>query len=715
MGGYATANSLPAFGKQFGETRSSQWGFFQAILALTLLLALLLWLLIPPFDIPPSTEALRSLTSETDTWPQETKFEFSRRVKWLEDSPLVITPGAAELYRSFAKGLSRFFETGTSGYEDGGLLAISGLHIWFGRLATGVFLRLGFVILAFWPFWLVAFFAGKFLVRDKWRHSKEQSILGVCDRGKSPFYSGIYGPFKPNNNFSGTDFSVPGLACPALANKKSALDHKLSSVLKEYEAFNETNLELVRVILAHADFPGRVQEDETEQEEAQVRGMLEDEQGRLSQTGFVTNAGGTLEEHALEGLAAVLEAHKILSRHVKSLEEKGAKSSVLNSNYPGHRTNLERLFISSPPLVRLLSSFLTPSRIWAASRLTPQIVATAYLAAEAGKSLVYKRHGQGFTRVSIFPQLQARAVLHAMVPYHRDYVGEQRAVIRHAIICSKRHVDFGRAFLPIRMPIESRVLRDWLEVMYADTDKREEMAQLVELDGHLEEIHVNWRAGFANRLRQEIEAKEGYEQPHPADRYWKGIAYKSVVLMSVRILVDIALRGVHEERKQRINTLLYLTRKHQSRIISGARLPGLKRQAMEAEKYGDDADGISLPWQEHAENEKLTENWRIVRRMLSRYNWLSTRVGDEAVPLVGLISGILRAENHDGSSNLVGLDGLVPLRQRRFVELFGRAWESIYYSNNPDPEDLDVYTDNVRFLDALQKAAACRGFETAAP
>jgi hypothetical protein len=120
---------------------------------------------------------------------------------------------------------------------------------------------------------------------------------------------------------------------------------------------------------------------------------------------------------------------------------------------------------------------------------------------------------------------------------------------------------------------------------------------------------------------------------------------------------------------------------------------------MEADKSGEDSDAIIQALSSAQGGKALIENWRIVRRMLTRYNWLSTRVGDDAVPLAGLISGVVCEEGKKEER----LSALVPLRQRRFAELFGRAWEHLYYAQNPNPEDVEIFVDRNMYLEVVGK------------
>lgn len=639
-------------------------------------------------------------------WIDQIEAQFKESRAWLSGSFFVITPKAADIYEAYARGVVTTLRPSAKHDKEARSIDI-GIDIFAyidgarRRLASAL-LRLGFLVIAFTPWWIICAAAGYYGLRNKFQGKRTDDILGVCDRGNGPFYSGIYGPLRPNNSFSGTDYSAPNLACPAMVPETQASAHKLGAVLKQYRAATGTNMDLLRIILSYKHFPGRVESEQSWEDDNSAADTTDHlDIVHVSNTGISTNADGTLEESAIEGLASVLQAHDMLCRYVELMKSNNVLPASLNGNYQGYITNLKKFGETLNPLSKLLAFSLTPNRAWALSNLPPAMVASAYLAIEAGKCLVYKPAGKGFVRISHFPHLQARAVLQSLPVYHKEYNGDQRLIMRQAIICSRRHGDFGMAFLPIRMPVESRALRDWLEIMYAEPEKREGIAQLVELDSQVEEISVNFRSGFGRRVRQEFENPVAIpDSASPAARFWRGIAHKSVVLVPLTELIPIALRGMDEGRLERILQLIALTRRYQTSLSISARLPGFKRQAVEAQKLSSDSKNYSG---RESYNKELLEKWAIVRRMLTRYNWLSTRVGDDAVPADGFVQGVIyQKQPGTDSLDMFGLDALVPLRQRRFEELFGKTWESHYYSDSPHPTNVHIFVDTAEFWDAVK-------------
>jgi len=677
---------LSALKESAESSKLGRWGNFRTFFLSFVCVTLFTFIFLPK-DISKSEDS-----SEKKNWNKGLSKTFEKRLEFLDESNFVLIPFSDELYYNFGKSVDSSFQTDKSNNSDNGeegLSIFSGVSVSISRFIVGALLRLGFIVIAFWPLWLLSLLLGYFAFKKFFIAKPSKTILGVCDRKKGPFYSGIHGPLRPNNSSSGTDFSCPGLACPAKEKAAIASSHKLCLLLKENNAYNETNFDLVRIILSHAGFPGAIPDEtawQDEEEESTGNVVFE---AKKSEVSIITpdSIEVTLKDSALEGLIALLEARKKIGIYIDSLDKKGIKRVALDQNFSAHLSNLEKLTNSISPLAKLLIFSLTPTRLWALGHLKPEMIASAYLAIEAGKCLVFKKIDGGFTRMSNFPHLQARAVIQSLPQYHNEYNGDDRQAIRQAIICSRRHGDFGRAFLPMRMPVATRAIRDWLEILYTESEKREDSAHLVELDGHLDEIHLNWRTNLDKRVRKDEPALF----PHYKD-YNKGVIHKSVVLFPVAETISLALKGLHEVRLERIVGLLNSTKKFQHKLSISARLPGFKRQVIE-----EDTNSIV----EHLETvskgygiKNIFSRWRIVRRMLTRYNWLSTRIGDDSVHVNGIVHGV--ADIADNKK--IGLDAITPLRQRRFGELFGKKWDSNHYDHYSLADSLKVFVSLDKYL-----------------
>jgi hypothetical protein len=631
-------------------------------------------------------------------WEDQTRRLVTERISWLEGSWL--GESGADFYREFAKGtVTALLPEGDAPLERGEIDLFSGASLWLAQAIVGVALRVVFLGMITWPFWIAGAILGGVAFHTFLRTKRGNDVLGICDRGRSPFYSGIYGPLRSNHSPSATDFSCPGLACPDAVPRKVIQAHKLGKALEHFGAANEANFQLAQVVLAYGDYPSYVEEERLIEEETEGPVPFS---SAPATSPVRSNKDGRLDEATLEGLSAILIAHKALRHYYSNV----VPDSADEAHFREHLNQLERLGSKLRPLSRWLLQALTPSRGKALAELTPALVATAYLAIEAGKSLVFQRDKTAYVQISRFPHLQARAVLQSFESYHNIYKGDDRMLIRQAVLFSRRHGDFGRAFLPVGMSVASRALRDWLEILYAAQSKRQEAAFLVELDAHIEEISHNWRQQLSARLHDRADRTKNIGVKFP-ENSWKGVPFRSVVLMPLRELVVTALDGLTDARISRIKELVELTRTMNSKINISARLPGFKRQAIEAEKGSIESGGVTSLLAERHEDAGLVERWLIVRRMLTRYNWLSTRVGDDAVPVDGIVQAFVVYQNGEksgsGNYNLYDYDALVPLRQRRFRELFGSRWHSMYYAGAPKENGIEVYVDTTEFMENLQE------------
>jgi hypothetical protein len=48
------------------------------------------------------------------------------------------------------------------------------------------------------------------------------------------------------------------------------------------------------------------------------------------------------------------------------------------------------------------------------------------------------------------------------------------------------------------------------------------------------------------------------------------------------------------------------------------------------------------------------------------------------------------------------MDVLVPLRQRRYVEILGKSWEKNFYKNSPYAEDLEIFVKTEDYENVLR-------------
>jgi hypothetical protein len=681
-------NRLGQLKKQVDANHSGRIGFFKVFFFSILAFMLISWVL-------PTNDYLISPNIESEaadfTWAKNFNQDIKNKADWLYSYSLF---GGAKGFLSFSETIKEIFvpEATDAGFSFTKEDLESWSHGISMTFAIGI-LNFYFLMLVGLPFWIMAVVAGFIIFHKLIKKGPTDDILGICCKKDRLFYSGIYGPLVPNNNLSATDISCPSLACPLMAKETVANSHGLTTILRRYGAYNQTNFELVRVILAHSDFPGTVDEEVSRDEEGEASEEQTDLNTSIVEKSFVSNSDGILVKHALTGLTSILEAHQVLVKYF------GSKNRKSSQSFAELRKELIKATDPLSPLGKTLALMLTPGRAKAISSLPAKLIASAYLATEAGKSLVFKRLDNQFTKISRFPHLQARAVIQSLPVYHREYNGDARLVIRQAIISSRRHGDFDRAFLPINMPTASRSLREWLEVLYASPARRSDTAAITELDAHIEEIKFNWRKALSASLAGKKNVEKIENNKKAVANFRLGFAYKSVVLVPLITIVELALEGIEIDKLQHISDLAKtVSGFNRSKIVS-SRLPGFQRQIFEVEMITE-AVRERLSNYDSVTAKKVLNRWTIIRRMLTRYNWLSTRVGDESVPADGLVQAIIK--NHDGGTDsLVGFEALVPLRQRRFKEIFGNNWEPEFFADSPHPNDIVVYVDQNKYRTAL--------------
>ncbi len=545
-------------------------------------------------------------------------------------------------------------------------------------------LRIIFIFFITIPLWILAAICGFYSTGYFTKKQKFDPILSICDRKRSPFYSGIFGALNINGKISGIETASVGLACPNMVKVEDAQSHKLVSILKSFSAYCNTTLDLTRIILAYRDFPCFVEE------ERQIDNSEDDGKNPNEfnpNHGMVTNKDGTIEDYACEVLPALLLAHRTLKNYFATnkniLETEFDNKDIYSKLKDDLRTQTEKF----PPIAKTILQMLTPERARAFTLLSPRDIATAYLAVEAGKCLVYKKTGNGYLKLSQFPHLQARAILHSIYAYHQDFNGDSRLMIRQAIICSRRHRDFGRSFLPEKMPEQCKALRDILEVLYIDKKKLNDSALITELDAYLDEIKYNWKKNFSDFIKQSYNGEDN-ENNNTVFNVDTGIVDKSVVLIKQENILSLALYGYEKARLERIHRLMKHAKKFNDALAISAKLPGFKRQLENENETKDERN--------------KSRNWDLVKKMLTRYNWLSTRLNDDSVPTSGLIYGIV-LDTKIVDPQHKKFETLVPIRQRRMKELFGANWEKKYYANNPHPNNIKTFVDKEEFAETCEK------------
>src|SRR5690606_34820245 len=99
-----------------------------------------------------------------------------------------------------------------------------------------------------------------------------------------------------------------------------------------------------------------------------------------------------------------------------------------------------------------------------------------------------------------FSQLTARAVLHSIPDFGREFRNEQRKTIRRALIYGSRSSVFGPVRFAADLTDLSRALRQWVEVLMACPHELDAVSDDVELFGLATEGQQRWAAIIFDRL-----------------------------------------------------------------------------------------------------------------------------------------------------------------------------------------------------------------------
>ncbi|MBP9838775.1 MAG: hypothetical protein KBC84_08675, partial [Proteobacteria bacterium] len=411
----------------------------------------------------------------------------------------------------------------------------------------------------------------------------------------------------------------------------------------EFEAFNDTNLSLVQIILAYPDYPGDIYQDDFSD-------------NRL-----------TLINSANQGLNSILSLHKILGQYIGALKNQDYPLDRLNFEYTLHYLALDKLGEKLDNVARVALQCLTPNLAWALSEMSSQAVATAYLATEAGKCLVFKKEGEHFLRISQHPHLQARAILQSVESYFNDYSYNEREQIRQAVIYSTSVNPEKEILLPLQMTKGAKGLRNCLEILWHLNNNWQSKAKTLELHGHLSDLHHNFCENYLNK----ISTQHIVGNPHIY-----GLPYRSLTLVAIDLITECSFINIDEERINRIIQLL-----------------NEDEEFKNFEKFLVSSKG---------KNRLEIQKQIITFAMLKKHNWAANKIGDFYLPQERVIKSIVVGQDTSTSRSLVfGFESLVPLRQSKFQEYFGIDWKEKYFPQAPHHHSVKIFVDQESYQNNL--------------
>ncbi len=505
---------------------------------------------------------------------------------------------------------------------------------------------------------LVAFFFG---ITGMNPYSKEDA-LGQMGNGRM-FYSGARAGLERLAPNGAPDVQVRGFACPQFSTTAEAHASAVWRVLKKYDAVNSTNEFLTRIIIKNG---------------ATAAYVAVPEEDDLLRSAF---AGDTLELNTAHLLDAALALHT----HYRASADTGDDESYDLPESDEALTSADFARLTSKSLHKVLSS---PMRAEIAS-ISPHEIATAILALESGKILAHSFEGGRWVRKSNFPHLSARAVLHSVVEYPKDYSYEQRARIRRALIYAARK----SAFAPVRMPTDMTddcwVLRQWMEVLLACPHELSAVTDEVELVGIVRESHHAWCAEFFESgtvLTPDISA-HSYSTP------------TDLLFLPVVKVVKLLRKVVPSSRISRMHYLLDRVRtKQQLQMLDSHDSDSGPIEQLSFDRVHTPPTEVEVATiaATHGMPPEDLSDWLALKVILSSYGWLASRVGDYSVPETSTIFAVFKPENPlEGvnSLGLLGKPGMVPVRGSKLAPRWGRQWANrfVYVRKVTMAETVDDY------------------------
>lgn len=556
----------------------------------------------------------------------------------------------------------------------------------FGRIYLGIhagILRLLFLCIASLRLCLAVSAITIYLGFLACRPYRADDALGQMGNGRV-FYSGVRAGLETLSASGAPDVQIRGFACPQMGNSAEARASTVWKRLTEYNASNQTNESLIRVLVKNASIAPYV--------------AAADEDKLLSKA----FKGGELLSNAERILSAALSLHKLYSAGTYSVVEP-AETRGSNSGPEDSDTYAGRILSA-------LHTVLSQEMRETIGTLSSAEVATTILAFESGKVLAHGFEGGRWVRKSNFPHLCARAVLHSISDYPRDYTFEQRHYIRRSLIYAARK----SAFAPVRMPVDmcdqSWALRQWMEILLACPHELAAVTHEVELVGIVREAHLRWYQEFFDGrafLAPEA-AAQGYATP------------TNLLFVPISQVVQLLRRVVSKDTISRMHFLLdrvaaqqRLQRIHSSDDDTGPseqlsfdRLPDPPSQK--------EIEDVAML---HGLRSDEVSDWCALRVILSSYGWLASRVGDYSVPSTSIIFAVFKCQCPLEGCNALGFlgkPGMVPFRGSKFDERWGRNWTS-RFNNVQKATMAETREDYEKLLQGIEEVEDLESEFTANP
>lgn len=506
-----------------------------------------------------------------------------------------------------------------------------------------------FLLIASVRLWLAALVIAAYFGLTYYKPYRGDDLLGQTGNGRL-FYSGARGGLETLSSTGAPDVLVRGLACLDYASKGEVVSSPLWRVLTEFGATNETNEALTAMILKHGDTASFVPRLE---DEVALERMFR---------------GAPLSEYVPHALKAALTLH---AQYVGGQLTTAPQGSVPASSLASATSEQY-----SQALLGALHQVLHPKLRELIGGLSTEEVATFILTMESGKVLAHSLEAGKWFRRSNFPHLSARAILHSVLAYPREYGFEARQRIRQALVYASRTSSFAPVRMPVGMTDDTWALRQWAEVLLAAPHELAHAVDELELVGLVRKAHQSWE-------RDVLPKASSLVQDLTTTSY---TTLSSLLFLPLASIVALLRRTV---TTQELSRLAQLTG------IVGAR----QQQRIDKAHQSDEGGGTTLIYDRvfapisDSELKNLTElhtlapedlrDWSALRNILVSFGWLARRVGDYTVPESSVIFSVFKVPpGYPGANalNLVGKTGLVPLRGAKFEEIWGSDWDRRFQS-----------------------------------
>ncbi|MCB0340316.1 MAG: hypothetical protein KDD53_11965, partial [Bdellovibrionales bacterium] len=327
-------------------------------------------------------------------------------------------------------------------------------------------LQVLFVVTAWWKLWIVFILVSTIWGILSWRVYLGSDILGDRTNGRL-FYSGIRADLKKVASNGAPDVLVQGLACLRSKTITEAKYSALGKALEEFGVANTTNLKLTGIILEHAELPAYVA---SRNEHQLLSNYFE---------------GINLLDNSVALIKSTLS---IYQSYLAGEEPENADVRVHIDPNTGPITSDQYHLLLSRSFDRVLTAEMKSS----IAKLSATQLATIILSYEAGKAMAYGKEGPRWVRSSAFPQLCARATVHSIAEFSKEYDYFERENIRRALIYASRESVFGPVKFAVDLSDESRAARQWVELLMACPHELEAVTDEVELVGIVGERHALW-------------------------------------------------------------------------------------------------------------------------------------------------------------------------------------------------------------------------------